>query len=104
MRVVRNLLDNAARHARSSVVVTLVRDRPSAVTLTRRATTGPASPPNDHERIFERFARVDDARARDHGGTGLGLAIVREVVVAHGGTIIVEDPPGACFTVTLPIP
>ena len=64
---------------------------------------GPGVPAEDRERIFERFARVDDARSRDNGGTGLGLAIVREVIAAHGGTITVDEPPGATFTVTLPL-
>ena len=56
------------------------------------------------ERVFERFARVDDARGRDgDGGAGLGLAIVHDVVVAHGGSVAVENTPGASFTVVLPV-
>lgn len=56
----------------------------------------------DHERIFERFTRLDDARARDTGGAGLGLAIVAEVVRAHGGTVAVQSNSGARFVVVLP--
>jgi signal transduction histidine kinase len=63
---------------------------------------GPGIDECDHARIFERFARLDDARARDTGGTGLGLAIVYEVVRAHGGSIDVTNHTGACFTVRLP--
>ena len=56
------------------------------------------------ERVFERFVRLDDARARDAGGSGLGLAIVAEVVAAHGGTVAVARSPlgGARVEVTLP--
>jgi signal transduction histidine kinase len=101
VRVVRNLLDNAASHATASVDVVL-RETETAVELIV-SDDGPGVPLEDRERIFERFARVDDARSRDSGGTGLGLAIVREVIAAHGGTITVDEPPGATFTVVLPL-
>jgi len=104
LRVVRNLLDNAARHARSEVVVSLA-ESTTDVTL-RVVDDGPGIPEADRERVFERFARVDDARGRDTdsgGGAGLGLAIVHDVVVAHGGSVAVENTPGAAFTVVLPV-
>ncbi len=101
VRVVHNLLDNAARHARSEVAITL-EESPSHVTL-RVVDDGPGIPDADRERVFERFARLDDARARDGGGAGLGLAIVHDVVVAHGGSVCVENVPGAAFTVVLPV-
>lgn len=100
-RVVRNLLDNAVRHAAGRVVVGLRGDGRS-VTLTV-SDDGPGIAPADRERIFERFTRLDDARSRDAGGAGLGLAIVRDVVRGHGGSVRVGDnKPGARFTVTLP--
>jgi len=100
--VVRNLIDNAARHARTQVKVTL-RDVGPWVVLTV-ADDGPGVPADDRERIFERFARLQEARARDAGGTGLGLALTRRIVEHHGGRIHVEDAPGggACFVVSLP--
>ena len=60
--------------------------------------------PEDRERVFDRFVRLDDSRTRDTGGSGLGLAISREIVAAHGGTISAgEDPQGHCrFEVRLP--
>ena len=101
VRVVRNLLDNAAAHAESTVGVSL-QETPTAIRLVV-SDDGPGVPADERERIFERFARVDDARSRDNGGTGLGLAIAREVIAAHGGTITVDEPPGATFTVILPL-
>ncbi len=101
VRVIRNLLDNAASHADSAVKVAL-QETATAVRLVV-SDDGPGVPADARERIFERFARVDDARARDNGGTGLGLAIVREVIAAHGGTVTVDDSPGATFTVVLPL-
>jgi signal transduction histidine kinase len=101
LRVVRNLLDNAAQHARSEVVVSLV-ESSTEVTL-RVVDDGPGIPDADRERVFERFAKLDDARGRESGGAGLGLAIVHDVVVAHGGSVAVENAPGAAFTVVLPV-
>jgi signal transduction histidine kinase len=101
-RVVRNLLGNAVRHATSEVIVSLgeVDDR---VRLTV-ADDGRGVPAEARERIFERFGRVDDARARARGGTGLGLAIVRDIVERHDGTIRYDASwkSGARFVVELP--
>ena len=101
-RVVRNLVDNARRHARSRVLVTVGRQDDTAVIEV--SDDGPGVPPADRARVFERFVRLDDARARSDGGSGLGLAIVSEVVAAHGGTVEVADAPGggALFRVRLP--
>jgi len=101
-RVVRNLLDNAERHARATVEVAL-RDDADGVVFTV-SDDGPGVPVEDAGRIFERFARVDDARARDEGGAGLGLAIAREIVTRHGGTIRLATvaPAGAALEVRLP--
>jgi signal transduction histidine kinase len=101
-RAVRNILDNAERHAASTVRLTL-REEPHVVELIV-ADDGPGVPGDQAERIFERFVRADEARARDHGGTGLGLAISRDIVERHGGTIVLaeRDGPGAVFVVRLP--
>jgi signal transduction histidine kinase len=102
-RVLRNLLDNAMRHARSLVRVELSSDT-RGVTLAV-ADDGPGVPAEARERIFERFGRLDDSRSRFTGGTGLGLAIAREVVDAHQGTITLDaDAAGARFVVRLPHP
>ncbi|MCF3137431.1 sensor histidine kinase, partial [Streptomyces olivochromogenes] len=76
-RLLRNLLDNAARHAAHRIQIT-VRNQDDWVVLTVHD-DGPGVPTEDAERIFERFVRLDDARSRDHGGTGLGLAIARDL-------------------------
>ena len=101
-RVVRNLVDNARRHARSRVLVMVTREADTAVIEV--SDDGPGVPVADRGRVFERFVRLDDARARSDGGSGLGLAIVAEVVTAHGGTVEVDDAPGggALFRVRLP--
>lgn len=87
-RAVRNLLDNAARHASTCVHVTVDGGRLLV------DDDGPGIPLADRSRIFERFTRLDEGRARDDGGSGLGLSIVRAVAAAHGGTVCVEDAPG----------
>ncbi|MEU6947627.1 HAMP domain-containing sensor histidine kinase [Streptomyces sp. NPDC046316] len=101
-RVLANLLDNAQRHARAEVAVTVRREGDRAVLEV--ADDGPGVPEADRERIFERFVRLDDARGRDEGGAGLGLAIARDVAVRHGGTLAVREAPagGALFELRLP--
>jgi signal transduction histidine kinase len=103
-RVVRNLVDNAERHANSKVTVSVEAIRNKTVTLTVE-NDGPSISPHDAERIFERFTRLDDARTSDSGGSGLGLAIVRDLVESHNGTIAVENTQsGVRFRITLPAP
>jgi signal transduction histidine kinase len=101
-RVVGNLLDNAVRHATRMVTLSLG-ERDGVVTLAV-ADDGPGIPTDRQADVFERFRRVDDARAAERGGTGLGLAIVRDLVEQHGGTVSVDPAydAGARFVVTLP--
>ena len=100
-----NLLDNALRHtwAKGSVCVRLEASE-SRATL-QVTDTGEGIPASELPRVFERFYRVDKARARQTGGTGLGLAIVRHVAEAHGGTVRVDSElgRGSTFTVSLPV-
>ncbi|MCX4765032.1 HAMP domain-containing histidine kinase [Streptomyces sp. NBC_01275] len=102
-RVLANLLDNAQRHARSAVAVTVRREGEWAVVEV--ADDGDGVPEADRERVFERFVRLDDARSRDDGGAGLGLAIARDVTVRHGGTLTLRRTPagGALFELRLPV-
>jgi signal transduction histidine kinase len=101
-RVIRNLLDNAARHASSTVAVGLVTDD-HVVELTVDD-DGPGIRPEERDLVFERFTRLDDGRARDAGGLGLGLSMVKAITEHHGGTVVIEDAPigGARLRVRLP--
>ncbi|MFF3719394.1 sensor histidine kinase [Streptomyces prasinus] len=100
-RLLRNLIDNAARHAAHRIQVT-IRNQDAWVVLTVHD-DGPGVPTEDTERIFERFVRLDDARSRDHGGTGLGLAIARDLAHRHRGTLTLAPRTlGACFRLRLP--
>ncbi len=101
-RLVRNLADNAARHATGRVrFVTSTARREVEL---RVADDGRGIAEDDRPRIFERFTRLDEARARDDGGSGLGLSIVRQIAEDHGGTVVVTDADlgGAEFVVRLP--
>jgi signal transduction histidine kinase len=102
-RMVQNLADNAARHARGAVGFVLREDSSGSTQLCVED-DGPGIAEADRQRIFERFVRLDGARARDAGGSGLGLAIVAEIVASHGGTISVGPSAlgGARFEVLLP--
>lgn len=101
-RAVRNLLANAARHARTVVAVSLREQRGSAVLTVDD--DGPGIPADRRHGVFDRFTRLDEARTRDGGGTGLGLAITSDILVHHGGTIAVSDSDrgGARFVVEIP--
>ena len=101
-RLVGNLADNAARHARTRVAFSLA-EHDGTVVL-RVDDDGPGIPVEERLRVFERFVRLDEARARDDGGSGLGLAIVAQVSAAHRGTVTADGAPsgGARLEVCLP--
>lgn len=84
-KLVRNVTENAARHARSTVELSLT--EADGEVLLRIDDDGKGIPAPERERVFERFVRLDEARARDSGGSGLGLAIVAEIAAAHGGSV-----------------
>jgi signal transduction histidine kinase len=101
-RVLRNIADNAARHASCAVAFGItVRDGAVVVTTDD---DGPGIPEEARERVLDRFVRLADARARDEGGSGLGLAIVSELVAAHSGGVRIAKAPlgGARVVITLP--
>ena len=107
---VTNLVDNAIRYssvehrdAPGKVVVSVEHD--TAFVRISVRDNGIGIPSEHHDRIFERFYRVDRGRSRVTGGTGLGLAIVRHVSLNHGGTVDISSEPGAgaTFTITLPL-
>lgn len=101
-RAVRNLLDNAARFASDRIVVTLSEDGPTIQLAVED--DGPGIPHEARESVFERFTRLDEARARRDGGAGLGLAIARDIIERHKGSIVVDEARsgGARFVVELP--
>ncbi|MER7893456.1 HAMP domain-containing sensor histidine kinase [Micromonospora sp. NPDC094482] len=101
-RILTNLVDNAVRHARDEVVLAAAPD--GAYHLVTVTDDGPGIPAADRDRVFDRFTRLDDARARDAGGAGLGLAIVRELVRRAGGTITLSDADGGGLRVSLRLP
>ncbi|MEW9532954.1 sensor histidine kinase [Microbispora sp. NPDC049125] len=88
-RMIANLVDNAVRHAESTVTV-----RVTAPATVEVSDDGPGIPADCRESVFGRFTRLDEGRARDEGGSGLGLAIARDIAHAHGGTLIVAEPDG----------
>jgi signal transduction histidine kinase len=102
-RMLRNLLENAFRHATTCIEIIVRPDWHRAVLTV--ADDGPGIPERDRARIFERFVRLDDDRARSGGGTGLGLAIVAEIVAAHRGSVHIDgrDGGGAVVIVQLPL-
>ncbi|HEY0238493.1 MAG TPA: HAMP domain-containing sensor histidine kinase [Friedmanniella sp.] len=102
-QALRNLVDNAERHALARVALTLSRQQDDAVIWVDN--DGPVIGPADRVRVFERFVRLDDSRSRHSGGSGLGLAIARAGVVAQGGDVAVVDHPDAwCrFEIRIPV-
>jgi signal transduction histidine kinase len=104
-RLLANLIDNADRHARSAVTVIVGTEEP-ATAVVEVIDDGAGIPPEDRERVFERFSRLNEGGHRDAGGTGLGLAISRDIAVAHRGSLILADRPneadGARFILRLP--
>lgn len=101
---VSNLVENAVRYSQPDGKVSVsasADDEEVRISVTDR---GIGIPDDELDRIFERFYRVDPARARDTGGTGLGLSIVKHVAASHGGSVEVWSEPGAGSTFTLVLP
>jgi signal transduction histidine kinase len=101
-QVLRNLVDNAARAAHTTVRLTTAEHDGSAIITV--SDDGDGIPEADRQRVFERFVRLDTSRSRASGGSGLGLSIAREITRAHHGTITLTPTPtgGTTATVTLP--
>jgi signal transduction histidine kinase len=102
---VRNLLDNAIRHTPRGGTVEVHMSALDGEVIVEVSDTGEGIPQRELPRVFERFYRVDAARARTTGGTGLGLAIVKHVVERHGGSVSVQSEFGAGsrFRLRLPV-
>ncbi len=113
MQVLINLIHNAIKFTPIGGTITLSVERqripdvshPGQRLIVRVSDTGVGIPPDEIARIFERFYKVDKARAGNEGGTGLGLAIAKHIIQAHGGEIWVESEfnAGSCFSFTIPI-
>ncbi len=101
-RLLINLLDNAERHAASTITVDLATSDHRAELVI--ADDGPGVPSEHRDSIFDRFSRVDESRDRRSGGAGLGLAIARQILEDHGGSIVLDaDAEGARFVIRLPL-
>ena len=102
-RLVRNLVDNAARYAHSTITLACTADATTATV--RIADDGPGIEAQDRARVLERFVRLDSGRDRASGGSGLGLAIVAEIAAAHAGRVAVGASPtgGTEVVVALPV-
>ncbi|MEV0169454.1 signal transduction histidine kinase [Nonomuraea fuscirosea] len=102
-RLLGNLLDNAERHAKSAVRVSVSGEEDEVVVTVDD--DGPGIPVLDRERVFDHFTRIDSARSRHQGGTGLGLPIALAIAQAHGGTLIAQESAmgGAQLVLRLPL-
>ena len=101
-RAIRNLLDNAVRHAGSAGSVSVSVDATADDVRVEVCDTGPGFPADFTAEALKPFTRADDARSRSDGGAGLGLAITSGIVAAHGGTTRVAAGPGGKVTLELP--
>ncbi|MGA7757436.1 MAG: HAMP domain-containing sensor histidine kinase [Ilumatobacteraceae bacterium] len=102
-RVIRNLLENAIRHAPDDSVVLVQIEEQDHVATMRVVDEGPGFPTEFRDRAFEPFTRADPARDTRTGTAGLGLSIARGIVTAHGGSIGVGDGPGGVVEIALPV-
>lgn len=102
---IHNLIENAIRYSPENTRVQVTLDQLGDQARLEVKDQGPGIPPEDLDRIFERFYRVDPARSRQTGGTGLGLSIVRHILAQHGGQVLVDSQlgEGSSFTLLLPL-
>lgn len=99
-----NITDNAIKYTPENGSVRMELHTDGEEIAVGVADSGPGIPEEERDRVFERFYRLDDSRARETGGTGLGLAIAKEAVLLHGGRITVteSDMGGSLFTIYIP--
>ena len=104
-QIVDNLLVNVRSHTPEGTPVSVRVGRDNGGAVVEVSDKGPGLTAEQAERVFERFYRVDESRARASGGVGLGLSIVAAVAEAHGGSVAAESEPGhgATFRITLPL-
>jgi len=102
-RAIRNVLDNAERHAEATVEIHVSEPTPTSAQVIIHD-DGPGIPTDMHDTVFERFRQADSARSPTRAGTGLGLAITRAIIERHHGTITfdLETTRGARLILTLP--
>ena len=93
-QVLANLLSNAARYTPAGGTVTVRAERRPADLLVSIENSGEGIPPEDLDRVFERFYRVEKSRDRARGGAGIGLAIVKQLVESAGGRVGAESAAG----------
>ncbi|MFD0418372.1 sensor histidine kinase [Streptomyces sp. NPDC127108] len=102
-RVLGNLLENAERYAKECITVRLTRDADAGTVTLDVGDDGPGIPPEDRNRVFGYFTRLDEVRSHHTGGAGLGLAIAQHIATLHHGSLtIVAADPGVHFLLTLP--
>jgi two-component system OmpR family sensor kinase len=104
-QVLLNLADNAIKYTPTEASINFAIQSWDSTVQVSVADDGPGIAPEDQARLFDRFYRADQSRAREKGGAGLGLAIAKKIVEAHHGSISVASPPegGAVFSVRLPL-
>lgn len=103
-QVLINLLDNARTYTPPGGTITVTVEGQNGMGVVRVADTGVGIPPADVPHVWDRFYRVDQARARHSGGAGLGLALVKSIVEAHGGQVALDSTPNQGTTVTIALP
>lgn len=103
-QAVMNLVQNAVKYTHPNTEVLVSAHVTNEILTIKVKDAGPGIPPVHHNRLFERFYRVDKARSRNVGGTGLGLSIVKHIAQAHNGGVRVDSAPGRGATFTLQIP
>ncbi|WP_288812808.1 sensor histidine kinase [uncultured Gordonia sp.] len=104
-RALRNVADNAVRHTRDTLTVSMTHDAAAKVARVEVSDNGRGVPDADKSRVLQRFVRLDTSRERASGGSGLGLSIADEIVRAHDGTMIISDSTlgGATVGFVLPV-
>jgi signal transduction histidine kinase len=105
-RVLDNLIGNAVKFTPPQGTISVsVKQLPKDQVLLEVSDTGIGIPPDQRDRIFERFYQVDGSTKRRYPGTGLGLALVKEIIETYGGEVRVESEvgEGSTFAITLPV-